>query len=367
MLQSSAYMMQANRSEHMQVNTYAPKNTEGPLPVADSQWRFVLPIRRTVVANGKKTPGYVLELENQQGTKVTFECVEGYGGLVTAFKLNGENVQVDEAVGPSQVWGTSFWPSPQSAWGWPPPPAFNSANYTAEVNESGRSVTLTGPVDEGLGVQVVKHFVADLVRGSIDLNYEMRVPSGSPAAPQRLAAWEITRLKPEGVLFWKGGALEKSGNWPKLLVEQLDVDGVDYYHYNLSLSRPVANKSEFGNYEGKVNGQGPSTWLAMARPGVLFVKRFAPVAPAEAAPGEAQVELYSYAGSTNPRAVYTEMEQQGAFVQVDSGHPLRYRTEWILRPLPSDLGVEELVSCGPCSDLSPREKLPDTCVGTLPC
>lgn len=355
MLQKNAQMMQTNRREHMEMMSYAPNNTEGP--PASSQWTLVLPIRRTVVANGKETPGYVLELENQQGTKVTFECVEGYGGIVSAFKLNGENVQIGEGVGPSKVWGTSFWPSPQSVWGWPPPPAFDGANYTAEVNESGRSVTLTGPVDESLGVQVVKHFVADLVRGSVVLDYEMRVPltTAPIAAPQRLAAWEITRLKPEGVLFWKGGALEKSGTWPLLEVERLDVDGVDYYHYNLSLSQPSASKSEYGNYEGKANGQGPATWLAMAKPGVLFVKRLDPITPAETAPDEAEVELYSYAGISNPRAVYTEMEQQGAYVQVESGRPLRYRVEWILRPVASDLGLGELL------------KLPDTCGVASPC
>jgi len=335
-------MIHVNRREHMQATAHAPNATEGPPPLAGSQWRFVPPIRRTVVANGEETPGYVLELEDQHSMKVTFECVEGYGGLITAFKLNGDNVMFDEAQGPSQVWGTSFWPSPQSTWGWPPPPAFDSANYTVEVNESGRSVTLTGPVDESLGVRVVKRFVADLARGSVFLDYEMRVPSDSPASPPMLAAWEITRLRPEGVLFWKGGAIEKAGTWPELEVEQLDVGGVGYYLYNLS--QPVASTSEYGHFEGKTNGQGPATWLAMAKPGVLFVKRFAPVAPAEAAPGETQVELYSYGGSASPGAVYTEMESQCALVQVESGRPLRYQTEWVLRPLPSDFGLEELLA-----------------------
>src|SRR4051812_24478711 len=50
---------------------------------------------------------------------LTFEVDAKAGGRVSTFKiddkdfLSGKNINSDN-------WGSTFWPSPQSAWGWPP-------------------------------------------------------------------------------------------------------------------------------------------------------------------------------------------------------------------------------------------------------
>lgn len=76
------------------------------------------------------------------------------GGRILEFSCRGRNALVTS--GP-QV-GSTFWISPQSLWGWPPPAEIDSAPYT--VQDDSERITLTGSVCPALGVYVIKHFTA---------------------------------------------------------------------------------------------------------------------------------------------------------------------------------------------------------------
>ena len=60
----------------------------------------------------------------------------------------------------------------------------------------------------------------------------------------------------------------------------------------------------------------------------LLVKSFADTSPAEAAPGEAEIEIYANAGHT-----YVEVENQGAYVHLAPGAATAWTVRWMLRKL----------------------------------
>ena len=163
--------------------------------------QFIPPIERDVMVDGQTQPGYVLEFTNGE-TTTTFECIAEKGGLVTAWKLDGVNVLLDDA-NPSTLDGSVFWPSPQSDWNWPPPYAIDGATYTVTVDEANMSVLLVSETDNGLNLRVEKRFTVDLEREAIILEYSM-VNTGSQ--DRSFAPWEVSRVPPGGLTFYPTGS-----------------------------------------------------------------------------------------------------------------------------------------------------------------
>src|SRR5256885_2612424 len=52
--------------------------------------------------------------------EVRVEIDAATGGRVTALELGGRNL-LSEPAADAANYGSTFWPAPQSAWGWPPP------------------------------------------------------------------------------------------------------------------------------------------------------------------------------------------------------------------------------------------------------
>lgn len=302
-------------------------------------WKFVPPIERTVVVNGVETPGFVLELRKKSET-ITFECIAGSGGRITQLKFNGENLMVESESGPSKVWGTSFWTSPQSTWGWPPPDAFDTDTYEAEVDEAGKTVTLKGPVVKKLGVRIVKRYTADEASGGIFTEYGLEAPSAVDFNGTSLAGWEITRLKPVGMLAFKAdGPIE--GFEPQFSLLPTDEES-GYYWYNLSVPLPKEGKLRESPTDPK---DGPASLSYVKpgcgdEPGAVLVKSFPLVSESEVAPGEGLIEIYSYPEEDGTQ-VYTEMESQGRYEEVTHSQPYKWRNWWGVRRLPCGM------ACGP--------------------
>jgi len=75
----------------------------------------------------------------------------------------------------------------------------------------------------------------------------------------------------------------------------------------------------------------------------LLVKSFGDTLPSQAAPGEAEIELYANAGHT-----YVEVENQGATVNLAPGDSTTWTVRWMLRKLnvastPAQAGSAPLV------------------------
>jgi hypothetical protein len=261
-------------------------------------------------AEGAERTFFVLTLDD-----VRLEVDAARGGRITALRLGDRNLLSGAEVDAIN-YGSTFWTSPQSAWGWPPVREIDDALYAAELD--GEAVVLRGPASAALGVSVDKRVEADAARGAFVLTY--RVLNRAPT-PVRLAPWEVTRVQPNGVTFFVTGA----GTYPPSDLPARDAGGATWIHHDAAV---VAGHQKL--YADAAEG-----WIAHVDGDALFVKSF-DLAPRHAhAPGEAQIEVYA---SSLHR--YVEVEQQGACETLAPGGALAWRVEWRVRRLPAGLPRE---------------------------
>ena len=251
-----------------------------------------------------------------------------YGGRVVSFSLAGHNVLAGREVvaagdlGMQNNFGSTFWTSPQSDWGWPPEEALDRSPYEAQVE--GAVLALHSRAGEKTGYAVTKRFRADAARKRVSIDYELvNVSATRPAAP-----WQVSRVrKAYGVVFFPS---EGDPVAPSTL-ESVRVDGVAWFDAALAPAR-----------DGKLFHDGSEGWLAYTDGQYLLVKAFEDVARSEQAPGEADVELY-----VNDLYDYMELEVQGRYQAPAPGARATWRVDWYLRRLPERLearvGNPELV------------------------
>jgi len=231
-------------------------------------------------------------------------------GRVVTCSLGGRNI-LTAAKGPEDNnWGSTFWPSPQSAWNWPPPAEIDPGPYQAQI--SGAVLSLSSPVAPGLGLAVTKRFTCDPGKGLLTIEYGI-VNRGQEA--RAVAPWEITRVAAGGLTFFPMG---EGAPWkgPQQLLP-LDLRaGVAWLAYDKTA----------GTSDQKAFADGREGWIAHLAGDLLLVKAFADTTPAQAAPGEAEIEIYTDAARS-----YIEVENQGAYVTLEPGAASRWPVRWYLR------------------------------------
>jgi hypothetical protein len=238
-----------------------------------------------------------------------FEVTPEHGARVTSLQYGGQELLVlTGAANFEDAVGSTFWPSPQS-WPWPPPAEIDRDPYQPSVEARG-VITLVGQPHEGTGLRVTKTFTANLAREAIELSYAMTNISQEPVS---WAPWEITRMPATGLAFWPTG-------------------GAPYG------DQPLATETAHGQTwcapsktsgEGKVFADGTGGYLAYAVGSHILIKQFADTPPSQAAPGEAEIELY-----VNADHGYFEVENQGAYSSIAPGATVTWRVTWYTRRLP---------------------------------
>ena len=128
------------------------------------------------------------------------------GGRIVRFSLDGRSVVVPREESP-EAYGSSFWPSPQSDWQWPPPLELDRAAWTATVE--GTSLILESGTNKKLGLSAKRRITAEPKRGAILIELSL---ANRGSAPRRVAPWQNTRVRPKGITFFpsSGPALEES-------------------------------------------------------------------------------------------------------------------------------------------------------------
>jgi hypothetical protein len=252
---------------------------------------------------------------------VRFEVDPQAGGRVTSFSLGGVDVLAGPDVDASS-YGSTFWTSPQSDWGWPPPAEVDRAPYSV-VAQDDSTLTLAGAPHRALGVRVTKHFSADRMRGVFALKYSIH---NQGRTPKRYAPWEVSRVHARGLTFFPSG---QPSTGP-LAVERIGTG--TWYAHDPEVLNEVGKKSFTHGTQGL---------LAHAAQGLLYVKSFAQVPSELQAPGEAQIEVYA-----NNR--YVEVEVQGPYAVIEPGASVTWTVRWSLRKLPPGivpfLGNAELLA-----------------------
>lgn len=276
-----------------------------------------MPIER----NGK----YVLEFGD-----TLFEVDPAVGARVTTFAYKGTNILTGAAADQTGQgnWGSTFWPSPQTAesWGgmdWPPIPEVDSEPYTASLD--GTTIVMTSRVSERGKMSVTKRFTAVLDQQAVDLTFILK---NENTESKQWAPWQISRVPLSGLVFFPSSATSLAPpNNPLDATKIMRMGEVSWYK-----NQP----SDFGKY----NADGTEGWIGYVSGNLLFVKAFPDVPTAQLAPGEGDTEIYAGMG-------YVELEPQGPYQTVAAGSSLTWTVRWYLRQLPdagmATVGNTELV------------------------
>lgn len=245
------------------------------------------------------------------------------GGRVTAFRMAGRNLLTGPEVDAGN-YGSTFWTSPQSAWGWPPVPEVDHAPYTVSLLDG--AVRLSSSVSPVLGVAIEKRIAVHRRRNAVLFDFGIHNAS---AAAVRMAAWQITRVGPGGLTFFPSGG----GSFAPSNLGVHEALGLTWFAYD----RAAITEHQ------KLFADGREGWIAHVDGDTVLIKTFAAVSRAEQAPGEAQIEIYA-----SPMHGYVEVEAQGAYEAIPPGTAGLWRITWLGRRLPP--GVAVAVGSAPLVD-----------------
>jgi len=236
------------------------------------------------------------------------------GGRIIAFSLDGRSVVVPKEESP-EAYGSSFWPSPQSDWRWPPPLAWDRRAWKVSVED--RSLVLESDQDPKLGLSARQRFTADLAHGAVAI--EFTITNRGPA-PRRVAPWQNTRVRPRGLTFYPSSA-------PTLPESSLKLEparGIIWFSHD-----PAVFKQSKKSYSDAEEG-----WVAQVDGALLFVKVFSDVPHDQIAPNEGEVVLYVHEGG-----LFVEVEQQGPYVELAPGAASTWPLRWLVRKLPPGMAA----------------------------
>ena len=252
---------------------------------------------------------------------VTMTVDAAHGGKILSFKLGEKEVVAqNEAPAPAPApadgqprrrfffnpnsYGSTFWTSPQAEWNWPPVPEYDSLPYTVET-EDAATLVLAGQVSK-YGYRIRKAFAADPDDGAVVVTYSIVNESGET---RKVAPWEITRVP-------NGGFLEFDAK-PEA-VTPADLMKVTFDNDMATLEVDVADQNRKINVDGK-------GWLNFRDNGLVLTQRFPDITQEEAAPGEAEIQVY-----IDARKSFVEIEAQGPYTPLEPGKKLDWTVRWYL-------------------------------------
>lgn len=235
-----------------------------------------------------------------------------HGARITRLALSGQNLLSGPDVD-ALNYGSTFWPSPQERWSWPPVPELDSDAYSVQVE--GDSLVCSSKPGMRAKVSVVKRLrvSADAL---VDLEYSLKNEDSMPAA---WAPWEITRVAAGGLSFFPTGERVVNAQLPVM-----NQGGATWYRHD---------GSKVGSGQ-KLSADAAGGFLAHVAGRTLFVKQFMDVPIAQQAPApEAEIAIYAAAG-------YVELEPQGPYTMLMPAESVTWRVRWQLRDIPQDVPIE---------------------------
>ncbi len=237
------------------------------------------------------------------------------GGRIVEFSLYGRSVIVPSSESP-EAYASSFWPSPQSAWSWPPPVEFDKLPWTVAVE--GKSLKLTSGTSEKLGLSAQQRLTAVPERGALSIEFQI---TNRSSTPRKVAPWQNTRVRPRGITFYP--SLEPTYAQSSLKLKP--ADGVTWYAHD-----PSQVKDSLKSY-----GDGSEGWMAQVDADLLFVKVFPDVPRDAQAPEEGEIVIYVHNSGR-----FVEMEQQGPYTELQPGQSMTWPVQFVLRRIPKNIEIK---------------------------
>lgn len=225
------------------------------------------------------------------------------GGRIVSLKL--DTTEIISQLEIPNMFGSTFWTSPQAEWNWPPVREIDTNPYTVEEKDGG--LIMTSEVSEKLPFRITKKFVADKKKGGFVVTYTI-TNAGTEA--RKVAPWEITRVQNAGSVFFDADVNQIT---PANLMKFEKKN--DYAWFDID---------EDGTQNRKINSDGKG-WLAYTDKGLMLIKKFADITPEQPAPGEAEIQVYVHQGK-----VYVELESQGEYKELQPGESYDWTVCWYL-------------------------------------
>lgn len=272
---------------------------------------FIMPraFNQTVVVSKETVNSYALSFGN-----ILLQVDAAKGGRVTSLKFNGTEI-LFKGSNPFNS-GSTFWPSPQAIWKWPPIANIDYKPYSIQVLKD--TLLLQSAVDTIYHLKVAKKFYINIVDTSIVITYTLKNEGKTTAS---WAPWEVTRVPANGITFFAKG---DNGVWGTM-ASKPELEKNYYWYDQTMLNAAAAGKKFFSDGKG---------WLAhVNNNNVIFIKKFEDISTQKAANGESEVEVY-----TSPDLSYTELENQGKLSVLNPGDSVSYKVQWFLRTVPSAIG-----------------------------
>ena len=260
----------------------------------------------------KKNGVYSISFQNQE-----LEADPQTGGRIISLKLNGINFLTGKETH-ATYWGSTLWPSPQKTWGIDLAELDNKA-YSVSLENN--TIKMVSQKDPKSGLVFTKEISGNAGDSSFTIHYAITNQSDTA---RKLAPWEVSRVYPNGLAFYPKGEGERWGNMAGLAE---DLNGITWFDHSVDKIPSKHNKFFSDGAEG---------WIAQVNKNIIFVKRFPDIALEKAAPAEAEVEIY-----TNPAKSYVEIEQQGAYEELQPAASLHWKVTWYIRKLPAGIKGEK--------------------------
>ena len=192
-------------------------------------------------------------------------------------------------------------------------PEYDSLPYTAEIKDGPVKVAevtipalfLEGQVSK-YGYRVCKTFTVDPSDLAFVVTYSIVNASDET---RKVAPWQISRVPNGGFLEFD---VKPEGVTPADLMK------VTFDEGQATLEVDVADQNRKINVDGK-------GWLNFRDHGLVLTQRFPDIAQEDAAPGEAEIQVY-----IDARKSFVEIEAQGPYTELKPGEKLDWTVRWYL-------------------------------------
>lgn len=241
------------------------------------------------------------------------------GGRISSLKLGNKEILITKETDPFS-YGSTFWPSPQSVWKWPPPFPLDQAPY--EVINSENKIILKSKIDDALSMQFKKEISISEKDTAIQILYSIINTSNTD---NKVAPWEITRMPKGGLVFFPKGLTKPKAK---------SFDPIPYKESKNILWYKIKKDEKLNNHLLSVS-DGAGGWLAYAFDEYIFIKSFDDVLPENQAPNEGEIPIYIDSKSQN-----VEIEVQGPYTNIKPGKELIWKMKWFAREIPNNLKPE---------------------------
>lgn len=279
----------------------------------------------------QKEPAENYELKTADG-HVTMVIDAANGARIMSLKWDTLEV-ISQNPAPN-MYGSTFWTSPQKEWNWPPVREHDMGRYTVEQKDG--KIIMTSGLSERFPLRIRKTFsVVD--EGYFAITYSI---TNEGTEERKVAPWEVTRVPGEGTIAFAAPA---DSIWPAGLMNfqqnkseaRYDIDKVDKQRKINANGQPTVSSRKGKGWEVKegdyleILTRKPffdgMSYLRYTNKGLQLIKRFPDLKAGQAAPGEDEIQVY-----VHQDALYCELEEQGPYTLLKPGETLDWTVYWKL-------------------------------------